>query len=157
MPDPRRRLRTILFTGIGLAVAAGGIAVAINRSESLPTGPVPVVWNKTVCAECRMAVSERGYAAQLQTRDHQVLDFDDPGCLFRYVEQNAPSIHEIYFHHLREERWLSREQVAFVTAHPSPMAYDLGAVDLGVDSAQTFEEASGLPAQRSERGADVRH
>lgn len=132
--------------GIAAAVVAVGLGVAaavyvIGRSEALPTGPVEVVWNHTQCAECRMSVSERAYAAQLQTKDGQVLNFDDAGCLFRYADGDGPVVHAIYYRHVREDRWLSESAAAFVASGPSPMGYDLGAVDAGTAGALSPAQA----------------
>lgn len=119
-----------------LTVAVAGAAVLVlRRSEALPDGPQDVIWDHTACAECSMSVTERGYAAQLQTTDGRVLDFDDPGCLFRWERHEAAPVHAIWFHHLREERWLAEGKAGFVAAGPSPMGYDLGAVDAGADGA----------------------
>ncbi len=133
--------RRYLWPAVAVVLAAGGLALFVSRSESLPQGPRPVVWDKTSCAECRMAVSEPAYAAQLQLADGTVLDFDDVGCLFRYLDAAAPQVHAAYLHHLREERWVSREEVGFVAAGPSPMDYGLGAVDRATEGGFDFDEA----------------
>lgn len=133
--------RRYLWCVAAVVLAGGGLALFVSRSESLPQGPRPVVWDKTSCAECRMAVSEPAYAAQLQLADGSVLDFDDVGCLFMYLDATAPQVHGIYLHHLREERWVAQEKVGFVAAGPSPMDYGLGAVERAVEGGLTFAEA----------------
>jgi len=117
--------------GLGAVVVATLAVWLIKSSEALPDGPVPVVWNRTQCAECRMSVTDRAYAAQLQLADGRVLDFDDPGCLFRYERQESGPVHAVWFHHVQEERWLAAADVGFVVTGPSPMGYDLGAVEAG--------------------------
>jgi len=114
-----------------LAGCGALLILFISRSEALPEGPQAVVWDRTPCAECRMSVGEPPFAAQLQTHDGRVLDFDDHGCLFRYVAENAPEVHAIYFHHVREDRWIPESRALFVPAGPSPMAYNLGAIEAG--------------------------
>lgn len=136
-----KRWMRLLGIGVALAAVAAAFALVIARSESLPAGPEAVVWDRTACAECRMAVSEPRFAAQLQTKDGRVLDFDDPGCLFLYLDSNEVEIHAIYFRHHREDRWLPAEQTAFVTAGPSPMAFNLGAEDLGIEGGVNIEAA----------------
>ncbi len=137
----RRRLNGALRFGLAIAGIGAVLVILIARSESLPEGVRPVVWDRTACAECRMAVSERGYAAQLQTRGGEVLDFDDPGCLFLYLDANEVDVHAIYFHHVREDRWLPAARAVFVEAGPSPMAFGLGAEDLGAAGGLSFEAA----------------
>ncbi len=147
-------LRSLLPAVAAVAVLAGGLFLFIARAESLPDGPQTIVWDKTPCAHCRMAVSEPSFAAQLQLTDGRVLGFDDPGCLFRYLAANDAPIHAVYFHHVREERWLTRERVGFVPAGPSPMASNLGAVERARDGGLTFAEVrdgAAAPAKADHR------
>ena len=122
---------------LALVVAAGVAAAGyyLVRSEALPSGPQDVIWDHTQCAECRMSVSERNYAAQLQTQDGRILDFDDAGCLFRFERHDQDAVHAVYFRHVREDRWLSGSKTAFIESGPSPMGYDLGAVEKGTAGA----------------------
>lgn len=147
----------VWIIGIFIFVAVGGVlALVIARIEALPRGPEPVVWDHTPCSECAMAVSEKGYAAQLQTTGGEVLDFDDPGCLFQYLSKMAPKIHEIYFHHVREDRWIPRDRVAFIASGPSPMGYDLGAVNADEAGAIPFEEAMRQATEGGRGGSSAR-
>lgn len=140
---------TVLVVGLGVVAAV----FVIGRSQALPSGPVDVVWNHTLCAECRMSVSERAYAAQLQTRDGQVLNFDDPGCLFRYEIDNTPEVHAVYYHHVREDGWVAEAAAGFIASGPSPMGYDLGAVDAGTTGALSPAQARAQVAQPAAAGA----
>ncbi len=129
---------------LGLAAVAflGAVVAGVFHSQQLPQGPVAVVWDKTSCAHCRMAVSERGFAAQLQLKDGRVLDFDDPGCLFRLLEPvREDQVHALWFHHLHEDRWLPGQEVAFVKVTPTPMGYGLGAVDPNSEGALSLSQA----------------
>lgn len=126
----RRRLRPVIIVAVA-AVAVLTVALALRRAESLPNGPQEVVWDHTQCAECRMSVSERAWAAQAQLKDGRVLDFDDCGCLFRFTAREATPVHAVYYRHLKEDRWLAEAEAAFISAGPSPMGYDLGAVAAG--------------------------
>jgi len=136
------------------AAVVGAAVWLIRSSEALPDGPVPVVWNRTQCAECRMSVSDRAFAAQLQLEDGRVLDFDDPGCLFLYERREAGPVHAVWFHHVREDRWLPEAEAGFVTAGPSPMGYDLGAVDNGVPGAKDLDAVRAQFADGLGRGEE---
>lgn len=134
-------------------VATGALALAITRTQILPDGPQPIAWDRAACAHCHMHVSEHAFASQLQLDDGRVLDFDDPGCLLSFVATEQPSIHAAWFHHLKEDRWLDRARAGFVAASPTPMGFDLGAVDATVPGAMPFEQAlarvaSGSPGRR---------
>ena len=45
------------------------------------------------------------------------------------------------FHHHREKRWLKGPLVAFVPADPSPMGFNLGAVEPGTAASISHDEA----------------
>lgn len=144
----RRSMGWGLPAGIAAAAAAvGAFVFLLVRAQALPAGAVPVVWDKTACAHCRMHVGEPGFAAQLQLKDGRVLDFDDPGCLVKWLDahpQDASSeaVHGMYFHHKAEDRWLSRDDAGFVAAVPSPMGFGIAAVDAATPGASTFAQAA---------------
>jgi NosL len=137
----RRRTSTLLpWVGAAvLAVAAVGYLLA--RTQALPRGPQPIVWDQEACAHCRMSISSPRSAAQLQTQDGRVLDFDDPGCLMAYVAANRPHIHAVYFHAYDGGRWLAQPDAAFVPVTRTPMGYDLGAVPRGTPGALDYAAA----------------
>jgi hypothetical protein len=144
----------LLIVAISL-VAAVGVIVAVRYTQQLPEGPVAVAWDREACAHCHMHVGEPAFAAQLQTTSGEVLNFDDPGCLFKYLEERRPAVHAIYFHHLREDRWMSAEETAFVPVSQSPMGYDLGAVERGTPGSiplsaarEQVVRAGGTPLER---------
>ncbi len=141
MLDRRRSLKRVLIALSSAAALVLVVVVVIAGSQALPAGPRAIVWDRTSCAECRMAVSEKPYAAQLQTADGRVLDFDDPGCLFRFLDEEEPKVHALWFRHVREDRWIHGGAVAFIESGPSPMGFDLGAVLAGTEGSIGFEEA----------------
>jgi len=148
----KSRLGTIIRAALIGVVGVAAALFFIMRSEALPSGPVDVVWDHTQCAECRMSVSERAYAAQLQTEDGQVLNFDDPGCLFQYERHNTIPVHAVWYRHVREDRWVAEAEAAFVASGPSPMGYDLGAVDAGTEGAQAVAEVRARYAEPAAAG-----
>lgn len=151
MASPSRRRSKAGAVAIALlaVLVVGGLAAVVLRLEQLPSGPSPVAWDRAACGHCRMHVGEPAFAAQLQLKDGQVLDFDDPGCLFRHLAGvEAEKVHAVWFRHHREDRWLSREQVAFVEVSPTPMGFGLGAVDASSPGAIAFDEAARRTAGR---------
>ncbi len=139
---------------VGLALV-GAFAWAVVRSQAAPEGPRTVVWDRESCAECGMSVGDRRFACQLQAADGRVLDFDDPGCLFRHLPKEPASVRAIYFRDLGRDAWLTREEAGFVQAAHSPMGYDLGAVPKGTPGAIGFEAAR-TRARATESGHDAR-
>lgn len=151
MPDGKTSKLAAVGAGLAALVAAA-VGVAWLLTPATPgAGPVPVIWDKTACAHCRMHIGEPAFAAQLQTEDGRVLDFDDPGCLFELVDKQQPAIRAAYFRHVDEDRWLPRDGAGFVERSPTPMGYGLGAVDADTPGAIGFSEA--LERVRSRRQA----
>jgi hypothetical protein len=140
--DPTSRSWTTWILGAALvACGVAAVGLLIARSQSAPQGVRPVVWDKETCGLCKMAVSEPAFAAQLQTEDGRVFDFDDPGCLMSYMDDERPKVHALYFHALEGDGWLTRDQAAFRLGVRSPMGFDLGAVPRGTPEALSFEQA----------------
>ncbi|MFN8642686.1 MAG: hypothetical protein U0802_13915 [Candidatus Binatia bacterium] len=123
------------------AAIAAVVGWQVYQGQRLPDAPVQVVWEKEACAHCHMHLSQIGYAVQLQTPDGDVVNFDDPGCFFLYLAGERPEIHEVWFHHSREARWLRRGEVGFVPAAATPMNLGLAAVDRDAAGAISYEAA----------------
>lgn len=149
----RRRFRWLLLS-LGAAATLLAIVLVVRFTQRLPSGPVPIVWDREACAECHMHVGEPRFAAQLQTAEGEVLNFDDPGCLLRYLSTRNPSVHALYFHHLQKDLWLPRAAVGFVPAEATPMGYNLGAVEAATAGALSFEAAQAQVAARNTRSAE---
>jgi hypothetical protein len=149
------RTATLVIVSVcaGMAAVIGLVAWQVSQGQRLPEGPVAVAWEKEACAHCHMQVSEKHFAAQLQTAGGDVLNFDDPGCFLSYVEDERPDIHEVWFHHWRDERWLRRGEVGFVEVPATPMNFGLAAVDRGEPDALAYEQARArILKQRAARG-----
>jgi len=116
------------------ALAALALLLALGACGP-PEGPRPIAWDREPCAHCRMLISDPAFAAQLQLADGTVESFDDPGCLFARLAAQPGPVHALWFHHLREDRWLRGDAVAFVRVAPTPMDFGFGAVDPGTPGA----------------------
>ncbi len=138
----RPRMNWAVVVAAAVVLAAGtAFGLLVFRSQQLPDGVVPVAWDRTVCAHCRMHVGEPGFAAQAQLKDGQVLNFDDPGCLLQWMDKNQAPLHAAYVHHHKADRWLPLAQAGFVHVMPTPMGFGLGAVDANTSDAITVEKA----------------
>jgi len=125
---------------VAAALAALVFAGALAACGS-PEGPQPIAWDREPCAHCHMLISDPRFAAQLHTQDGEVESFDDPGCLLARLEAREPSVRALWFHHVREERWIPGSEVAFERAERTPMDFGLGAVDAGTPGALSIEQA----------------
>jgi len=129
-------LLLLLLLGVG-----AGLLTTMHFLSSLPTAPMPIVWEKEACAHCHMHIGEPRFAAQLQTREGEIFNFDDPGCLLRFSAEKPRNVHAMYFHHQTEDRWLRFQETGFVSVEPTPMGYNLGAVPAGTPGALSYADA----------------
>lgn len=135
------RILPLALLGVVVATVGGAVAWSVVASTKLPDGPADIVWDKAACAACGMHVGEPPFAAQLIDRSGRVHAFDDPGCLFLFVEERHPDVHAVFFRHHREERWLPAARTAFVVADKTPMGFGLAAVEVGTGQAIDYDEA----------------
>lgn len=150
----RDPLKPALFAAALLG--AGALGWFVMHAQAPPDGPVPVVWGKQACAHCRMHVSEPAFAAQLHEKNGEVLHFDDPGCLFALLDEGrGREPHALWFHHLREDRWLSAKDAAFVPVDQTPMGFGLGAVSADEPGAMGLSAAARRAADVRERGREA--
>lgn len=133
-----RRGLAVVTAAIAAVVALVGAVRWLDRS---PTGPLEPAWDRERCAHCRMAVSDPRFAAQIQTAAGEVLFFDDPGCLLAYEKRHAPAERAVYFHHVREARWMPPATTAFLSEARTPMNWGLAAVDAATPGAVSVADA----------------
>ena len=131
-----------------IALLAIGVVFVRFNQVMLPEGAVPVVWDGEVCGHCKMHVGDPRFATQLQTTSGDVLNFDDPGCLFDYLQSHEVSAHAIYFRNYDEDGWLTESEVAFLPVEESPMGYGIRAVSKGTPEAQDIDWAKGQVMNR---------
>jgi hypothetical protein len=126
---------------IVVALAAAVVAFVRFNEPTLPEGALPVVWDGEVCGHCKMHVGDPRFAAQLQTTEGDVLNFDDPGCLFDYLSSHEASVHALYFRNHAEDGWLTQSEAGFIAVEDSPMGYGLAAVPKDTEGAEDVEWA----------------
>jgi copper chaperone NosL len=140
--------REVPWLGLGGVAAVAGVVLAVilvvRGGHTLPDEVQPIDWNRQPCAHCQMLIGDPRHAAQLVTEDGDVLSFDDPGCALRYLDQHHPGVHRLWFHHATADRWLSRDEVGFLTGGTTPMGSGLLAVDRGEPHAIDLATARGL-------------
>ncbi len=87
------------------------------------------------CSLCKMAISQKQYAAELIDSERRIFKFDDIGCMLRFARERKPAggkSEEIYLFVRDYEtlEWLKSASATFVRSAqiPSPMASGLIAV-----------------------------
>ncbi len=72
-----------------------------------------------MCTACKMAISEKQFAAQYLTKDGDAVKFDDLGCLARYLKghpQQRADIAAFFVMDYETKQWLKAESAFFVHA-----------------------------------------
>ena len=90
---------TLLLTACGQPVIA---PVAVNPED--------------MCSMCRMAISEKQYAAEFITKDGEAMKFDDIGCLRDYLKAKVDrsQIAGYFVADYESKKWIKAESAHFV-------------------------------------------
>lgn len=121
-------------------VAGAALLGLLASCATDPNKPPDIAWDHVACDECGMLVGDPAHAAALITREGSTKVFDDPGCLFRYTVENAPSVSAMWF--TDGKAWYRETQVGFTTGAVTPMGSGLQAVPVGTPGALSVGEAS---------------
>jgi copper chaperone NosL len=91
--------------------------------------PVRIVLDEDSCVECRMAVSQQPFAAEVVKRDRIADYFDDIGCLVYYARKGLPEGSAAYVVDFDTRDWVEAQAAFYVLSKdlPTPMSYGLGA------------------------------
>ncbi len=131
--------RRQFFTGscacaLGATPLLAGLAGCGGARPS--DGPKPIAWDRDACAQCRMILSDRRFAVQLQggPRDEYWV-FDDIGCALTWLRAqpwraSAPVRFWVAALDSRGEQmhWLDARHAHYVAGRSSPMGYNFGAL-----------------------------
>lgn len=102
---------------------------ACNREKIEPVD----IAAEDMCATCRMAISEKRYAAELLSHDGDVFKFDDIGCMKTYVSQNSiprdPHLFVYYVTDYNSGKWVEGFEAYFVKSpeFKTPMSGQIAA------------------------------
>lgn len=112
------------------SVWAVGLLLVCLGCHRGPYPPAELVPDEDRCENCRMAVSERPFAAQVMTARGKALFFDDIGCLVLYVrERGLPAGATAYVVDFRGGDWIPAAGARFLWSQTlrTPMGFGLAA------------------------------
>jgi len=129
------KTRGLLKVGAALCALVALAGLALSWLTQPAVGPAPVAWDREACGFCRMHIGDPHFAAQLRQEVGEPVNFDDPGCLFLYLDQEQPKVVELYFRHESQDRWLDRQEVVFrLDVAQTPMGFGLAATTSDIAS-----------------------
>jgi copper chaperone NosL len=124
------------------------MALLLMACESRPRGPMPIRADDA-CASCRMAISERRYAAELLDHDGNLYKFDDIACMLRFAHSLGAQRSAIRFYvtdYANGEDFIDASSAYFVrlkSSVSSPMASGIVAFRNAATPAQASNQKNG--------------
>lgn len=93
-------------------LASGSVLLACFAGPPQPVDIMP----EDMCDRCRMAISERRFAAEFIDREGRAFKFDDLRCLVKGLKgtPDTQSVTVIYVADFEFRRWIPAEQAYFV-------------------------------------------
>jgi copper chaperone NosL len=85
-----------------------------QKGEAEPVSIAP----EDMCAYCKMAISEKRYAAQFVDRDGQPFKFDDIGCMINFAndKRSKDEIAAYFVMDFDERQWVRAENAYYITS-----------------------------------------
>lgn len=100
-----------------LVIAASALLLMLAACQSTSLTPVELV-AEDMCSSCKMAISEKQYAAEALTKEGDAYKFDDIGCLVDFItaRKNKEPIAAYFVVDLESKQWLKAEDAHFVSS-----------------------------------------
>jgi copper chaperone NosL len=93
-------------------VIAGILLVSCQKSMIGPVAIAP----EDMCAYCKMAISEKRYAAEFIDSEGQAFKFDDIGCMVNFIKskKNTTKIVAYFVMDFDERQWIKATDASYV-------------------------------------------
>jgi len=114
------------------------IACSQGNKEQLP---VDFVWDRVACEECKMALSDPHYSAQVIDPDGRASYFDDMGCAILWLQrQHWKENARVWVNDVKTTEWIEAQKGNWIYGDPkTPMGYGFAATLSPVENALDFE------------------
>ncbi len=114
------------------------IACKGGNKEQLP---VDFVWDRTACEECKMALSDPHYAAQVIDPNGQAYFFDDIGCAILWLRRQPwKDKARTWVNDVKTTGWIEAKKANWISGDPrTPMGYGFAATLSPVENALDYE------------------
>lgn len=89
--------------------------ILLSACQSRTPQPVPIE-SSDMCGRCRMAVSQKQFAAQLFDAEENSVKFDDIGCLLRWLDTYGKQPLAIYVADYPTRQWSDAHNALYVRA-----------------------------------------
>jgi len=91
--------------------------------------PVDFVWDRVACEECKMALSDPHYSAQVINPDGKAYFFDDIGCAILWLRRQPwKDKARTWVNDVKTAEWIDAEKARWIYGDPkTPMGYGFAA------------------------------
>lgn len=102
---------------------------------------IEVTWDRDVCLECRMALSDNRYAAQIVDEDGKNYLFDDAGCAVLWLrKQDWRDNGRVWVSDVNTSKWIEADKANWIFGDThTPMGYGFAATISTVEKPMNFE------------------
>ena len=103
--------------------------------------PVDFVWDRVACEECKMALSDPHYSAQVIDHNGQAYYFDDIGCAILWLQRQPwKDKARTWVNDVKTTEWIEASKSNWVAGDPqTPMGYGFAATLSPVEKALDYE------------------
>lgn len=107
---------------------------SVSCGKKVDTAAADPVWDRQICDQCKMILSNRNFAAQVINLDTgKRLYFDDIGCALRYLatEKMTPFSEKIilYATNANTGKWVDLKNGRIIKGYVTPMSSSFGVID----------------------------
>ena len=131
---PRHIIRAAAFGFLFILI----IACKGGNEEQLP---VDFVWDRVACQECKMALSDPHYSAQVIDPDGSAYYFDDIGCAILWLRRQPwKNKARTWVNDVKTTDWIEAKKANWISGDPqTPMGYGFAATLSPVENALDYE------------------
>ena len=103
--------------------------------------PVDFVWDRVACEECKMALSDPHYSAQVIDPNGRAYYFDDIGCAILWLRRQPwKDKARTWVNDVKTTEWIEAEKANWIYGDPkTPMGYGFAATLSQVENALDYE------------------
>jgi copper chaperone NosL len=123
---PVKRILNFVFTFPFLFLILLLVSCKGGNQEQLP---VDFVWDRVACEECKMAISDPHYSAQVINPEGIAFYFDDIGCAILWLSrQSWKDKSRTWVNDLKTTEWIEAKKANWIYGDPkTPMGYGYAA------------------------------
>ena len=132
---PQRRIIKAVALGLFSLII---IACKGGNEEQLP---VDFVWDRARCEECKMALSDPHYSAQVIDAEGSAYLFDDIGCAILWLQRQPwKDKARTWVNDVKTSEWIEAKKANWKSGDPlTPMGYGFAATLSPVENALDYE------------------